>query len=307
MRTEVKIGIAVGLFLAVVVTGYIIYANSNNKNPQAGKTPDVAIKTDNSGGGLKFSDTPSVPPLDRTATVTPAHPTPTTVASIDRLAHFTPTSGPALGFPPVATAPSVLDGPRVTFGGSTDTTGVSSTGLTPAAGAASTYIVKEGDSMWKIAQEKYGDGSKHKLISDANPTVKDLRPGQKLIIPPAPSAIAHATDTPTTGPTGGQVSGGAPANSGETYIVQAGDTGLWAIAKKKYGDGSKYDLIKKANPGVRTDVLRPGQKLIIPALKDSPSRTGTTQPVAGSRSPASSSSPRKATTPAIPSNRPVFD
>jgi len=50
----------------------------------------------------------------------------------------------------------------------------------------------------------------------------------------------------------------------DTYVVQKGDSGFWAIAAKYYGDGRHWTLIAKANPGVDTNALRPGKKLIMP-------------------------------------------
>lgn len=50
-----------------------------------------------------------------------------------------------------------------------------------------TYIVKSGDTLWKIAAEHYGEGSKYLKIFAANtPLLKDpdhIFPGQKLVIP----------------------------------------------------------------------------------------------------------------------------
>jgi len=50
--------------------------------------------------------------------------------------------------------------------------------------------VLEGDSLWKIAQREYGDGTKWRIIYTANQTrmknENDIRPGQKLVIPPLP-------------------------------------------------------------------------------------------------------------------------
>lgn len=48
-----------------------------------------------------------------------------------------------------------------------------------------------------------------------------------------------------------------------TYTVKAGDT-LWDIAKAKLGDGNRYKEIKELN-GLKTDVIKAGQKLKIPA------------------------------------------
>jgi len=50
--------------------------------------------------------------------------------------------------------------------------------------------VLEGDSLWKIAEREYGDGTKWRIIYTANQTrmkhESDIRPGQKLVIPPLP-------------------------------------------------------------------------------------------------------------------------
>ncbi|MHA1559707.1 MAG: LysM peptidoglycan-binding domain-containing protein [Alphaproteobacteria bacterium] len=50
--------------------------------------------------------------------------------------------------------------------------------------------VRNGDTLWDIAQQIYGDGSLYQLIVDANrgafSSVRALQPGQTLLIPPAP-------------------------------------------------------------------------------------------------------------------------
>jgi LysM repeat protein len=51
-----------------------------------------------------------------------------------------------------------------------------------------TYTVKKGDSLWKIAKNVYGDGSKWRQIYEANKKVIGknpnlIYPGQKLVIP----------------------------------------------------------------------------------------------------------------------------
>lgn len=58
----------------------------------------------------------------------------------------------------------------------------------------------------------------------------------------------------------------APA-SAQTYTVVSGDY-LWNIAKKFYGNGSKYTVIYNANKDViggNPNLIRPGQVLTIPA------------------------------------------
>lgn len=50
-----------------------------------------------------------------------------------------------------------------------------------------------------------------------------------------------------------------------SYVVRSGDS-LWAIAKKYYGDGSKYTRIQEANKDKIKNpaLIYPGQKLVIP-------------------------------------------
>ena len=56
----------------------------------------------------------------------------------------------------------------------------------------------------------------------------------------------------------------APATAAEgTHTIASGDT-LWAIAKKAYGAGSKWQAIADANPGVNPDSLDVGATLKIP-------------------------------------------
>ena len=55
-----------------------------------------------------------------------------------------------------------------------------------------TYVVKEGDSLSKIAFELYGSGSDWKLIYEANEALIGKNPanlslGQRLVIPPKPT------------------------------------------------------------------------------------------------------------------------
>jgi len=120
------------------------------------------------------------------------------------------------------------------------------------------YVVQKGDSgFWGIAQKQYGDGKYYYLIAKANPNVSSnsLQPGDKLVLPDKSAATtAPAATTLTPGP--GQ----------EVYTVTKEDTtGLWGIAKKKYGDGKYYYLIAKANPKVDASRLKVGQQLILPA------------------------------------------
>ena len=60
-------------------------------------------------------------------------------------------------------------------------------GSVAAAGSASSYTVKSGDTLSKIAKEVYGDASQWKRIHEANrasiPNPDLIHPGDKLTIP----------------------------------------------------------------------------------------------------------------------------
>lgn len=71
----------------------------------------------------------------------------------------------------------------------TEPTPTPETETTPAAtGEEKIYIVRSGDTLAGIAIQFYGDASLDDLIAEANgiDDPRDLRPGDELIIPPAP-------------------------------------------------------------------------------------------------------------------------
>ncbi len=59
-----------------------------------------------------------------------------------------------------------------------------------------------------------------------------------------------------------------------TYTVKKGDNGFWVIAEKVYGNGKHYTLIRDANPSVSSTALRPGQKIICPPLPKKSTTSG---------------------------------
>jgi 5'-nucleotidase len=128
--------------------------------------------------------------------------------------------------------------------------------------AETTYTIKSGDSLWEIAKQCYGDGSKWKLIYDANkdkvPDQNRLKVGTVLTIPPEGAAHPGAeVTTPGTDNMG---------REGQYYIVQKNDN-LWNIAKKFYKSGAKADLIFNANRdklATKNSTLKIGWRLFSP-------------------------------------------
>lgn len=58
----------------------------------------------------------------------------------------------------------------------------------------------------------------------------------------------------------------------EEYVIQDKDT-FAEIARKKYGDPGLWEIIAKANPSVKANNLRPGRKIVIPAIPETPKAT----------------------------------
>jgi LysM repeat protein len=121
---------------------------------------------------------------------------------------------------------------------------------TPAAPAATEYVVKSGDSFSRIASNFHVTS---KAIADANPGVDPvkLQIGQKLHIP-----------APTPAATPGSTTAAAPSTNaaGESsYTVKSGDT-LIKIASQY---GTTVKSIRASN-NLKTDSIKVGQKLVIP-------------------------------------------
>ncbi|MCX7671634.1 MAG: LysM peptidoglycan-binding domain-containing protein, partial [Anaerolineae bacterium] len=122
------------------------------------------------------------------------------------------------------------------------------------------HKVAAGESFGLIA-DKYGRTAKE--VAEANGmTVNDMiYPGQELIIPPPKDGSAPL---PTPTPTGGTL----------IYTVRAGDT-LSEIAERF---DSRVDWILEANRRKLTDMLRPGDRLLIPLSSHTPTPTPSPTP-----------------------------
>ncbi len=134
---------------------------------------------------------------------------------------------------------------------------------TPPVGPEREHVIAKGESFYTLGK-KYGVG--YKAIAEANPGVNPnkLKIGDKIKIP-APKA---KEGVPSEG-------GAAAAPSAEkTYTVKSGDT-LLKIAK---AHGVSIKALRTAN-NLRTDRIKVGDKLKIPAKASAPAAPPAAAPV----------------------------
>lgn len=139
------------------------------------------------------------------------------------------------------------------------------------------YTVKEGDTLFLLAQKYYDNGYLYTEIAKANNLKNEntIEVGQVLEIPKIETAQAQASPTPQVTPAEqaavpDQATGGAENQTvwgekitGDTYTVVEGDW-LSTIAGRAYGDIMVYQRIADANNIQNPDLIEVGQVLKIP-------------------------------------------
>lgn len=144
------------------------------------------------------------------------------------------------------------------------------------------YIVKEGDTLWSISEEKYGNGFEWTKIAEANeikdpyeiekgqvislPEVETVASSEKTEVQETPEAtVTQETESTEVGSKDETVSTENTSEqiSSATYTVVHGDN-LWDIAVRAYGDGYKWVEIANENDLVHPNIIHAGNVLILP-------------------------------------------
>lgn len=122
------------------------------------------------------------------------------------------------------------------------------------------YTVKEGDTLFSIAQNYYKDGYQFVKLAATNKldNPDTITAGQVLDIPKIEIASA---DSGTGGSTNSTIWG--DKIEGDSYTVVEGDW-LSTIAGRAYGDPMVFDKIAKANNISNPDLIEPGVVLKLP-------------------------------------------
>jgi nucleoid-associated protein YgaU len=105
--------------------------------------------------------------------------------------------------------------------------------------------VKSGDSLWKFAAERLGNGRRWQALLSINPGLRDpnrIEAGSQLVLPASVSPTRTATK----------------------YTVRQGDT-LSGIALTQLRHATSWSCIAQANPTIRdANLIHDGQVLLIP-------------------------------------------
>jgi nucleoid-associated protein YgaU len=110
----------------------------------------------------------------------------------------------------------------------------------------SIVIVKSGDSLWKLAAERLGNGRRWHELLPVNPGLRDpnhIEAGSQIVLPASVSSTRTATK----------------------YTVRHGDT-LSAIAQTQFHHATSWSCIAQANPSILdANLIHEGQVLLLPA------------------------------------------
>jgi nucleoid-associated protein YgaU len=126
------------------------------------------------------------------------------------------------------------------------------------------YTLREGETLYKLCQTKYGNGNLWKELADFNkatiPNPTKMRAGMTVRLPAVHVLRGEAVPAPSEVVPAPQPAGG------REYVIQKGDT-LGAIAARELGSSKKWEAIYHANRDRMKSPsdLRIGKALRIPA------------------------------------------
>ncbi|NBX37050.1 MAG: LysM peptidoglycan-binding domain-containing protein [Planctomycetes bacterium] len=140
------------------------------------------------------------------------------------------------------------------------------------------YTLREGETLYKLCQAKYGNGNLWKELAEFNkatiPNPTKMRAGMTVRLPAvhvlrgeaAPAPSLQQVAVPLQQASMPQLAQPTPAASGREYVIQKGDT-LGAIAARELGSAKKWEAIYQANRDRMKNPsdLRIGKSLRVPS------------------------------------------
>ncbi|MHC4248749.1 MAG: LysM peptidoglycan-binding domain-containing protein [Planctomycetota bacterium] len=135
------------------------------------------------------------------------------------------------------------------------------------------HVIRSGETLGDIAQKHYKSAMKWPHILRANPTLdpKRLRAGKEITVPALtePPGAPRLPDSPRPRPRRRARTPRVYLAEDVACVVEHGDT-LEGISFKHYGVRHKWQHILRdsRNAGVNAKRLRPGDKIVVPALTE---------------------------------------
>ncbi len=224
-------------YLLILVALIAWSATACTRDKPPEPTPDLRLAISSSSSSASVSSSASASSVSSSIAITPTTPSATSSAS---------SSAPVSSATPV---PTMVPTPVPS----------------PATSTPGTYTVKWGDWLNKIAAEH---GVTVQAILAANPGLDPnlIYPGQVINLPTGDGSSSSSSSSASS-------STSSASGTPSTYTVQRGDW-IYAIARKF---NVSVAALLAANPGIRPNLLYPGQQLNIPGGDSS----GTTPPSAG--------------------------
>lgn len=147
----------------------------------------------------------------------------------------------------------------------------------PATARESTYVVRENDTLYAIAQKHYGSGALWVELGEYNTDVLPddlrIRPGTKLRIPDksvltdsAKNPPKSEADKPVATPTspGPETKAAVTPLKTRNYVIAKGDT-LDKISARLLGTSKRWREILTLNPGLDPKKLKVGATIKLPS------------------------------------------
>ena len=270
MRTDVKIGITVGLVLVVGVVAYMVLSPGSQDTPDGGQpvglhtTPKPGA-ADSKGGGLD-SGGPDGSLDSSLFGPKPVDPWAPGVGGGNTTAAGTGGTG-------------TTGGAADTTAGGTTAGGTTAGGTT--AGGTTTGDTTTGDIVVGIGVPATG-GTTAGAVTDRDPGSVEITMVPSGPVDPGPAGTSWPPaggdssagpvdpgtprDVPYPDSTGGSTAG-AVVGTGKTHVIKSGDS-LWKLAEAYYGQGNgkHWQLLVAANPGLSPNTLVVGKTIKIPPL-----------------------------------------
>ncbi len=235
---------------------------------------------------LTVQPVPAIPVSANVVSTSPVSTAPLTAVGLHAEAH---SASPPVGDSAMAEANPVRGA----------TSRLTSLDSTARAARHQTVKVRRGHTLWRLAEQHLGSGSRYREIAELNYGVAQpdgraltdahwIYPDWVLRMPADATGVSQVSPNGKDEPTSH-----AAAVEGH-YTVQQGDS-LWGIAERQLGDGQRYREVYQLNAGRAQDVggrladpevILPGWVLRMPAA-GSPGHVPAHKPEVGSTSPHS--------------------